>query len=80
MSAINVQSELYAADWQLDFAYREPSGSFAADRIVADSGIDDPVNDTGRGPRRGDLQPSDEFACLVKVICEGSGEFLWHKD
>jgi hypothetical protein len=76
MSASNVQSELYVADWQLDFTYREPSRSFAAHRSVPNSGIDDPVNDTGRGLRRGDLQPSDEFACLVKVICEGSGEFL----
>ena len=75
MSASNVQCELYVADWQLDFAYREPSRSFAADRSVADSGIDDPVNDTGRGPRRSDLQLSDEFACLVRLICEGSGEF-----
>jgi hypothetical protein len=30
--------------------------------------IDDPVNDTGLGPRRGDLQLSDEFACLLSVI------------
>jgi hypothetical protein len=70
MSASNVQCELYVADWQLDFAYGAPS------RLsVADPSIDDPVNDTGLGPRRGDLQLSDEFTCLVRLICEGSGEF-----
>jgi hypothetical protein len=54
----------------LDFAYDAPS------RLsVADPSIDDPVNDTGFGPRRGDLQLSDEFDCLVRLICEGSGEF-----
>ena len=42
---------------------------------MVDSGIDDPVNDTGLGPLRGDLQLSDEFGCLLSMICEGSGEF-----
>jgi hypothetical protein len=42
---------------------------------MADPSIDDPVNDTGLAPRHGDLQLSDEFACLVRLICEGSGEF-----
>jgi len=70
MSASNVQPALSTTDWQLDLAYDAPS------RLsVADSNIDDPVNDTGRGPRRGDLSLSDEFACLVRLICEGSGEF-----
>ena len=70
MSATNVQSALSITDWHLDLAYDAPS------RLsVADSSIDDPVNDTGLGPRRGDLQLSDEFACLVRLICEGSGEF-----
>jgi hypothetical protein len=54
----------------MDLAYDAPS------RLsVADPGIDDPLNDTGLGPRRGDLQLSDEFDCLVRLICEGSGEF-----
>jgi hypothetical protein len=54
----------------MDLAYDAPS------RLsVADPGIDDPVNDTSLGPRRGDLQLSDEFDCLVRLICEGSGEF-----
>jgi hypothetical protein len=70
VSATNVQSALSTTDWHLDFAYDAPS------RLsVADPSIDDPVNDTGLGPRRGDLRLSDEFACLLSVICEGSGEF-----
>ena len=70
MSTTNVQSALSATDWHLDLAYDAPS------RLsVADASIDDPVNDTGIGPRRGDLQLSDEFACLIRLICEGSGEF-----
>ncbi len=70
MSASNVQSALSTTDWHLDLAYDAPS------RLsVTDPSIDDPVNDTGIGPRRGDLQLSDEFACLVRLICEGSGEF-----
>ena len=70
MSASNVQPELSTTDWHLDLAYD------AAPRLsVADPSIDDPVNDTGLGPQRGDLHLSDEFACLLKAICEGSGEF-----
>ena len=69
MSASNVQPALSNTDWQLGLAYDAHS------RLsVADAGIDDPVNDTGSGPRRGDLQLSDEFAFLVRLICEGSGE------
>ncbi len=70
MSAINVQPALFKTDWHLDLAYRAPS------RLsVAEPGIDDPVNDTGLGPQRGDLHLSPEFVRFVKVICEGSGEF-----
>jgi hypothetical protein len=70
VSATNIQSALSTMDWHLDLAYDAPS------RLsVADPSIDDPVNDTGLSPRRGDLQLSDEFACLVRLICEGSGEF-----
>ena len=70
MSASNVQSALSTTNWHLDLAYDRP-----AELSVADPGIDDPVNDTGLGPRHGDLQLSDEFACLVRLICEGTGEF-----
>jgi hypothetical protein len=70
VSATNVQSAWSASDWPLDLAYDAPP------RLsVVDPGVDDPVNDTGLGPRHGDLQFSDEFACLVRLICEGSGEF-----
>jgi hypothetical protein len=61
---------LSTTDWHWDLADDAPS------RLsVADPSIDDPVNDTGLGPPRGDLRLSDEFACLLSVICEGSGEF-----
>ena len=70
MSASNAQSAWSRTHWHVDLAYDAPS------RLsVIDAGIDDPVNDTGIGPRRGDLQLSDEFACLIRLICEGSGEF-----
>jgi hypothetical protein len=70
VSASNLQPALSTTDWHLGLANNAPS------RLsVTDPGIDDPVNDTGLGPQRGDLQISDEFACLVRLICEGSGEF-----
>jgi len=75
VSASNVQPALSTSDWHLDFPNdARPKLS------VADPGIDDPVNDTGLGPPRGDLQLpdlqlSDEFGCLLSMICEGSGEF-----
>ena len=70
MSASNIQTAMSTTDWHLDLAYDVPS------RLsVTDPSIDDPVNDTGLGPRRGDLQLSDEFPCLVRLICEGSEEF-----
>lgn len=70
MSASNVHPVRSTTDWQLDFAYDTPS------RLsMADPSIDDPVNDTGVGPQRGDLQLSDGLACLLSVICEGSGGF-----
>jgi hypothetical protein len=70
VSAGNVQPELSTTDWHLDLAYDALSRLSAAD-----PNIDDPVNDTGLGPRRGDLQLSGEFARLVMLICEESGEF-----
>ena len=75
MSASNVQTILSTTDWHLDPAYDAAPRLSVADSSMAGPGIDDPVNDTGLGPRRGDLQLSDEFACLVRLICEGSGEF-----
>jgi len=70
MSATNVQSGPPTTAWHLDPAYDAPSPL-----PVTDPGIDDPVNDTGLGLRHGDLQLSDEFAGLVRLICEASGEF-----
>jgi hypothetical protein len=69
VSASKVQSAI-ATDWQLRFTC-----DAASTLSVADSGIDDPVNDTGCGPQCGDLQFSDGFARLVQMICEGNGEF-----
>jgi hypothetical protein len=70
VSASNIQTAMSTTDWHLDLAYDEPS------RLsVTDASIDDPVNNTGIGARRGDLQVSDEFARLIRLICEGSGEF-----
>ena len=65
-----MQTAPFLTDWQFEVAYDAPS------RLpVADPSIDDPVNDTGLGPRRGDLQLSDEFAGLIRLICEESEEF-----
>ena len=70
MSASNVQPALSTTDWPLELAYDAPP------RLsVAGPSIDDPVNDTCLGPEHGDLHLSDEFACLLRMICEGSGEF-----
>ena len=53
----NVHTALSRNDRPLDLVYdlqpQSPEG---------DPSIDDPVNDTGLGPRRGDLQVSREFA------------------
>ena len=70
MSASIIQLELVRADLNLDNSHRSPGLD-----LYSDSGIDDPVNDTGLGLRRGDLQTSDEFACLVNLICMEHGDF-----
>ena len=53
----NVHTALSTDDWRpdlvRDLTSRSPQG---------DPGIDDPVNDTGLGPRCGDLQLSGESA------------------
>jgi len=69
VSATNVQSASSITNRHLDVGQYEPS-RFS----VADPSIDDPVNNTGLGPRRGDLQLSNEFAYLVRLICEANGE------
>jgi hypothetical protein len=75
VSAANIQSAMSTTDWNRALTNDVASRLLVADPIMTDPGIDDPVNDTGLGPRRGDLQLSDEFACFVNLICEGSEEF-----
>ena len=76
MSASNIQpASSSTSDWHLDLRNLDLPKNAASGLAVVDSGIDDPVNDTGLGPLRSDLQLSDEFACLLSVICQGSGEF-----
>ena len=70
MSASNVQPALSTLDWHLDFVCDTSSRL-----LIPDPSIDDPVNDTGLSAGRGDLQLADEFACLVRLICDGSGDF-----
>jgi len=69
MSASSVQSEMYVADWQLDFGQGERPAA-----LQCDPNIDDPVNDTGCGARRGDLQLSEEFACLLGALTPNGEE------
>lgn len=70
MNASNVQPALFMKDFHLDLACDAPSST-----ATANPSIDDPVNDTGFGPGHGDLQLVDEFACFVRLICDGRGEF-----
>jgi len=59
----NVYTVLSRNDWHLDLVHDLPSQS-----PQGDPSIDDPVNDTGLGPRRGDLQVSGEFAAQLSLI------------
>jgi hypothetical protein len=52
----NIHAALSGNDWYLDLVHELPSQS-----LQGDPSIDDPVNDTGLGPRGGDLQVSGEF-------------------
>ncbi len=53
----NVHTAVSRNEWPLDLVYDLRSQS-----LQGDPSIDDPVNDTGLGPRCGDLQGSGEFA------------------
>ena len=53
----NVHAALSRNDWHPDLDHALPSQN-----LQDDPNIDDPVNDTGLGPRHGDLQVSGEFA------------------
>ena len=53
----NVHAALSRNDWHPDLVHDLPT-----QYLQDDPNIDDPVNDTGLGPRHGDLQVSGEFA------------------
>ena len=53
----NVHTAFSRNDWHLNLLHGLPSQS-----PQGDPSIDDPVNDTGLGPRHGDLQVSGEFS------------------
>jgi hypothetical protein len=53
----NVHAVLSRNDWHPDLVHDLPSQC-----LQDDPNIDDPVSDTGLGPRCGDLQVSGEFA------------------
>jgi hypothetical protein len=54
--ASSVHTALSKNDWNLDL------DDSPSQPLQGDPNIDDPVNDTGLGPRHGDLQVSGEFA------------------
>jgi hypothetical protein len=69
VSRVAAQSELARIELKQEFSYDLPSTTWV------DSGIDDPVNDTGLGPHFGDFEVyNDEFGCLLRVILGESGE------
>jgi hypothetical protein len=53
----NVHNALPRNDWPLDLVHDLPSQC-----LQGDTSIDDPVSDTGLGPRHGDLEVSGELA------------------
>ena len=59
----NVHTAFSRNDWHLDLVHDLPFQS-----LEDDPNIDDPVNDTGLGPRCGDLQVSGEFARHLILI------------
>jgi len=59
----NVRTAWSRNDWHLDLVRDLPSQS-----LQGDLSIDDPVNDTGLGPRHGDLQVPGEFASQLSPI------------
>lgn len=59
----NVHTALFRNDWHLDLVYDLPSRS-----LQGDPSIDDPVNDTGLGPRCGDSQVSRELVSQLNRI------------
>jgi hypothetical protein len=53
----NVHTAVSRSDWYPDLAL-----DLLSQCLQGDPNIDDPVNDTGLGPRCGDFQVSREFA------------------
>lgn len=53
----NVHTVLSKNDWHLDLVH-----DLSSQYLQVDPSVDDPVNDTGLGPRCGDLQLSGESA------------------
>ena len=53
----DVHTALSGNDWHFDLVHDLPSQSRQGDR-----GVDDPVSDTGLGPRCGDFRVSGDFA------------------
>jgi hypothetical protein len=56
-----VTSDAHTA-WSRKDRHRDLVCDLPCQSPQADSSIDDPVNDTGLGPRHGDLQVSGDFA------------------
>jgi hypothetical protein len=70
VSGVAAQAELPRTEPKPEFSYESPSTT------SADSGIDDPANDTGLGPRCGDLEVyNGDFRHFLRVILGESGEF-----
>jgi hypothetical protein len=58
----SIRTTFLRNDWHLVLVHDLPSQS-----LPGDPNIDDPVNDTGLGPRHGDFQVSDEFASERRI-------------
>ena len=65
MSASAIEPELTGTQFKVKFTNNWPMVMMPPDLGL---NIDDPVNDTGVGPHRGDMQLSEEFACLPRMI------------
>jgi len=65
-----IQTAITNKTLRLELDYRQPSV-----RHEGDTNIEERMIDTGVVPLYDDPQVSDEFACMLRMICEGSGEF-----
>ena len=63
MSGSTIQAEVTKTALNLGFTY-----GLSPTPLYSDPSIDDPVNDSGLAPYRGDLQIPEEFACLLRMI------------